>query len=120
MKHRQFRQGDILLETLPELPKGVRFSTQAAPLVLARGEATGHAHGFRSKNVRASGYVRDPETGTYCTILEVRDEVAVLEHEEHAPLALPPGVYKVLRQREYVPAGERANSSTPNYRWMQD
>jgi len=31
----------------------------------------------------------------------------VLRHEEHDPIAVPPGVWQVRRQREYDPRRER-------------
>ena len=33
---------------------------------------------------------------------------ARLTHEEHAAIALPPGLYRVVRQREYAPGWEGA------------
>ena len=34
-------------------------------------------------------------------------ETVTLRHEEHAPIDLPAGPYKVTRQREYDPHGSR-------------
>ena len=31
---------------------------------------------------------------------------SVLEHEEHDPIALHAGTYRVIRQREYVPGDQ--------------
>jgi hypothetical protein len=38
--------------------------------------------------------------------LRVEAESSLL-HEEHAPVAVPPGNYRVVRQREYAPARPR-------------
>jgi hypothetical protein len=31
----------------------------------------------------------------------------VLTHEEHAPIRLPAGLYRVVRQREYLPGWQQ-------------
>jgi hypothetical protein len=41
----------------------------------------------------------------------VREKPAMLTHEEHAPLAIAPGVYEVRRQRVYSPV---------EIRWVMD
>ena len=71
-------------------------------MVLARGEATGHAHVI---------------TGSGVEVLTDRDDVdrlfvqivdrAHLVHEEHGPISVLPGSYRVVRQREYVPGSYR-------------
>ena len=43
----QYRQGDILLTEVPELPVGVSgVKAENGRLIVARGEATGHHHSF--------------------------------------------------------------------------
>ncbi len=87
----QYRHGDLLLERVEALPP------DAQPLpshVLAEGENTGHAHRMDSSaRVYCDGagnrYVRARAT-------------TALTHEEHARIDLPPGLYRVLRQREFV------------------
>jgi hypothetical protein len=64
-------------------------------VVLAEGEATGHAHAIRAAGVALCMYGIQ-------RILEVQRE-AILRHEEHADIILPPGNYEVIRQREYTP-----------------
>lgn len=44
-------------------------------------------------------------------------EPATLVHDEHGPIALDPGVYRVWKQREYVPAGK---SGTVEFRPVSD
>jgi hypothetical protein len=44
--------------------------------------------------------------GALDAILDV-GERSLLVHEEHAPIAIEPGVYVVRRQREYVEGEER-------------
>jgi hypothetical protein len=91
------RQGDLLLVPVrvPSLVSAVR----SGRLVLAEGEATGHAHVVDDE--RASLHrVRGNDTW----FLRVEDgEPVLLVHEEHDALSVLPGVYEVRRQREYVP-----------------
>jgi hypothetical protein len=48
------------------------------------------------------------------TFVAVREKPAMLTHDEHAPLAIPPGVYEVRRQRIYEP------QSPAESRWVKD
>jgi hypothetical protein len=100
----QARQGDIWLVRVDErLPAGViRVPREGGRVVLARGEATGHEHA-----------VADPDAVLYATPgatgevvdrwLRVGGAGATLVHAEHRAIALPPGLYRVRRQREYRP-----------------
>ena len=102
-----FRQGDVLL--VPVRPAEVPSTVVPAPrdrsgrMVLARGEASGHAH-----------VIAGPDT----QLLADRDDIgrlfvrvvgaASLVHEAHGPIAVPAGCYRVVRQRRYVPAAALA------------
>jgi hypothetical protein len=93
----QYRQGDVLLQRIVRLPPTVRQATSDGPCILAYGEASGHTHQVRSGG-RLWTDARDGET----RVLEVTT-ITVLEHEEHAPIRLGPGLYEVIRQEEYAP-----------------
>ncbi len=103
-----YRQGDILIVPVPEdeVPAAVRESPPAprddrGRMVLALGEATGHAHA-----IAAPGELRrDPDP-------LVPDHMHLpsggrLVHEEHGAISLPKGWFRVIRQREYVPGAVR-------------
>jgi hypothetical protein len=101
-----FRQGDILLvpvegEQLPQhalpLPRDA-----TGRLVLALGEATGHAHAVATPD---ADLLADPDEVDRRFLRIVTE--ALLTHEEHAPIPLPAGLYRVVRQRQYVPGAER-------------
>ena len=92
------RQGDLLLVPVAELPESVR-RVRGKRLVLAEGEATGHAHVVHDK--RASLYQCSWPATRYLRVEGV--EPVSLVHEEHDPLPVLPGVYEVRRQREYTP-----------------
>lgn len=109
----QFRQGDVLIERIDNLPQEAKLA--AVPrdngrIVLAYGEVTGHAHA-----ITQSKAVMFMDTGSLPggadalgsrRFLDIKEET-VLAHEEHAPITLPPGLYEVIRQREFDPAQER-------------
>lgn len=95
MKNAIYRQGDVLIRRVQSLPK-----QKAQPRltgILAYGEVTGHAHKIEDLT-RAE--VLEIENGLY---LRVGEEGVRIVHEEHAPVALPPGNYEVEIQREYTP-----------------
>ncbi len=95
-----FRQGDVLIERIEHLPKTVEpVAREGGRFVLAHGEMTGHAHMILESNVRM---FRDP-SDHHRMFLEVFDSPCRVVHEEHAEVVLPPGTYRVIRQREYTP-----------------
>jgi hypothetical protein len=102
----QFRQGDVLIERIDALPDDLRQLD--GPVILAEGEATGHAHAIRSKHatlfVRSSAPLPLPPAEEKFLRL---DRPAGLVHQEHAPIVLDAGNYRVLRQREYTPEAIR-------------
>ena len=93
----QVRQGDVLLVPVDEAPDGARpVARTGGRLILAEGEATGHAHaiGSHRATLLEAGEDRYLRVGSPVT----------LDHEEHAPITVAPGTYRVVIQREYVPA----------------
>ncbi len=95
---RQYRQGDVLLVKTrrQELPGATPVPRDQGRIVLALGEATGHAHAV----VAAGAELLERADGE--RYLRV-DGPAELTHEEHGTIALEPGLYRVIRQREYGP-----------------
>lgn len=89
-----FRHGDVLIQTVAELPKNVR---RVGHRTLAHGELTGHSH-----QIREADQVILWQT-TAELFLQVERAHATVIHEEHAPIELPQGLYRVWRQREYTP-----------------
>lgn len=101
-----YRQGDVLLVpvSVAEVPATAVPAPhdRAGRMVLARGEATGHAH-----------VIVGPDT----VLLADRDDIdrlyvrivtrARVVHEEHGTITVPAGAYRVVRQREYVPGAYR-------------
>ena len=98
-KRMQFRQGDVLIERIASKnPTGTESPVEAVSgrLVLAYGEATGHSHSLDA----GSGTLTLDEGGVMFLTVE---ELTAVEHQEHNPVTLEPGTYRVTRQREYTP-----------------
>jgi hypothetical protein len=91
---RQFRHGDVIIQQVEQLPSNLE---PVPHLILAHGELTGHAH----RVVPSTG--GKLFRGAQGTFLEIRADGLNVVHEEHASISLPPGVYRVWRQREYSP-----------------
>jgi len=89
-----YRQGDLLfvLENIP------CEATVQKDGVLALGEVTGHRHRI-SDSAKAVMFM----AGAVAYVRAMHD--ADIVHEEHKTITLPPGEWKVIRQREYIPNG---------------
>jgi hypothetical protein len=104
------RQGDVALAPTSK----PRAALTAVPLdagrvILAYGEVTGHAHQVIADVPVHGGALpyalfTDPATGQRHLHVEAPCSLA---HEEHGPIALAPGWYEVIRQREYSPEAIR-------------
>lgn len=97
-----YRHGDVLLSPINQLP---RHSQTKSGVTLALGEVTGHSHRiFETQHAQMYSAGAD-------TYLEIKSQQATLVHEEHRPITLERGVYKVWMQREYRPDANR---------WVED
>ncbi len=95
-----YRHGDILLR--PMAAVCVHYENARQSLVLAHGEATGHAHVLTAL---PDGALLSATSGGR-TLLRVLAP-ASLTHPEHAKINIPTGDYEVVRQRVYEPRGPR-------------
>jgi hypothetical protein len=97
-----YRQGDVWLKPMEIPPEAVLIKRKqdgfphVKGIVLAAGEATGHHHVVRTRSARL---YRTP-TRQFLRVSRCGAEVT---HEEHDPIALPPGDYLIGDQREYEP-----------------
>ena len=86
--YKAYRQGDVVLVTVPELPSG---ATKSKKQIRIKGE-TGNDHILRGKYT------------TYrCgrNVYVVLETDGLLEHPQHEDLEIPPGTYMVRRARTY-------------------
>ena len=99
----QYRQGDVLLVRVDDDDVRSRPHRSVARddgrIVLAYGEATGHAHAIADADAEL---IELEDGGRFL----VTARGVSLRHEEHETIELPPGSYRVVRQREYAPAPE--------------
>ena len=91
-----FRQGDVLLVEVDEIPEEATAESRSGRIVLAWGEATGHAHAIHERDARTFTHAGE-------RFLLTKSK-AQLIHEEHGPIDLPEGTWRVVIQREYEPS----------------
>lgn len=89
-----WRHGDVLIAQTPSIPASL---TRSASPILVRGEITGHSHRIEDPTCAEVWIARRGEL--YLKILATTRII----HEEHKPITLPPGNYRVWQQREYTP-----------------
>ena len=95
-----FRQGDVLVIRVEQIPQDV--VPVEGRVILAHGEMTGHAHEIKSKSAKLFDRVGE-------RFLSVSGKKSViLEHQEHDPIEIPVGFYKVIRQADYSPEAIRS------------
>ena len=97
MKNFQARQGDVYLEQVAELPKGLK-AIQGRDYI-ALGEATGHAHQLEVDLTQGAVLFEDDKGNLWVKV----DKATDLRHEEHSTITLEPGVYKTTIQKEFDP-----------------
>ena len=102
-----YAQGDLLIERVDDLqPSGTILSPDTTgAMVLAEGELTGHRHAIfeHVTMFRDDALARDVPGGLYIGHVKVEGGPVTLRHQEHAPVALSDGTYRVRRQRELEP-----------------
>ena len=102
-----YAQGDILIEKVKDTKPGTAIGIdQDRSVVLARGEVTGHRHRFNGDSgvvmFRDDGLARDMAPELYVGhVIVPKEQTADLVHEEHSTITLPPGTYRIRRQREF-------------------
>jgi len=99
---RMFRQGDVLLVECGEVPSDAKkLKREGGKLILARGEVTGHHHAVMEREAELV-----ESASAKAVFLKIMGSApATLTHQEHGAITIPPGTYRVIRQREqYSPA----------------
>lgn len=88
---KQIRQGDIFIERIEALPKRLKLKKDN---VLVHSDSTMHDHTLKS------GKVYLDKNGNM--FLEVPRATQIVHTMDHKPINISKGVYKLIRQREYV------------------
>lgn len=97
-----YQQGDVIIEPADAMPADAK-KVQARPrgFVLADGEVTGHAHVIDK--------VADIEFVEKDGMFYIRNEKPVtVRHEEHKPVTIPAGIWRVRGVQEYDHFAEEA------------
>lgn len=86
-----YRQGDIMPEQIEKLPKGLSIKKDN---VIVHSDSTMHDHSLKS------GTVYVDKNGNL--FLEVPTDTQIVHTFDHDPIDIAKGLYKVIRQKEYV------------------
>lgn len=90
-----WRHGDVLIAQTDVIPAR---ATRSMSSILVRGEVTGHSHRVEEPEL-AEVWIDRGSGGMFLKVLAATRVI----HEEHLPITLPPGTYRVWQQREYTP-----------------
>lgn len=93
-------QGDVFCSKVEKVPSNAKKENN---LILAEGEATGHFH--KVTTGVATLYTIPDSVDKF---LEVISDIATITHEEHKPITLPKGTYKIGIVKEYDYDAEEA------------
>jgi len=97
------QQGDVLFYAVDGLPGGLKPRSRSRPglATFAEGEATGHHHSCAAEDVEL---YEDAAGVLWCRVLAPE---TVVTHQEHKPVTLRRGDYRINFVREYDPFAER-------------
>jgi hypothetical protein len=112
MSENLWRHGDVLIQAAATLPEG---AVRRSGSVLAYGEVTGHSHRVEASESAELWWVEESDS-LYLRVLAPTRIV----HEEHRPIPLGPGIYRVWQQREYVPPSQRRGNQGISFRAVRD
>jgi hypothetical protein len=104
-RHMQFRQGDVLLELVDAVPENAtpKLVPAGQPLLVAPGRDGTRSH-VVAPNPDLVAWSLATASGGAPDYLVVGRSGARLVHQEHAPIDLPRGIYRIIHQREFDPA----------------
>ncbi|MFZ5796847.1 MAG: hypothetical protein ACOY3O_00325 [Thermodesulfobacteriota bacterium] len=90
-----YQQGDILIQRIETLPSNLEvIAPENGRYILARGEASGHAHAINDNILL---FREEGKDVLYC----LADDYFTLRHEEHENIEIPPGMYQVRKVRQF-------------------
>ncbi len=109
----QKAQGDLLVERIEKVPDGFKpiEPDQYGRHVIASGEATGHHHVLRTPGVcqlaREGISDRVITTADLSQLLHDQGAETYVPTLDHAPIEIPAGTFRIVRQREWIGQGAR-------------
>lgn len=103
-------QGDFIIIRVNELPDEIYPCEQKDGVWVVAHSETGHNHVMEATNVEMFKVELKDDDVVFELYLNVKEETSV-EHmrsyDTHEALSVPPGTYKIRRQREYTSEGWR-------------
>lgn len=103
-----FQQGDIVLMKVDNVPDGF-VVRKSGEIVVGHGEVTGHTHTLKNANWLETAVADINKLYSFARgggepiYVETIDETS-LTHQEHSAHTIPPGIWVVVRQRQYAPS----------------
>ncbi len=88
------QQGDIIIERIDSLPKGLKKLNHG---ILEEGEAAGHYHQLADYHPTKVAVYEDGDNNKFFQNVATM----TLKHEEHAPVEIPRGIYRIRKVREF-------------------
>ena len=102
----QLQQGDVTIEAVDFIPDGCH---QKKDNHLAEGEITGHFHELTGEGVSVmEREVKNKEGLILYELFAHAPNGGVVTHQEHKPVTVPPGDYKIDRINEWDSFAEQA------------
>lgn len=104
-------QGDLMLRRIEKLPAGVKPIEPVNGVYKVAESETHHDHVIDA-NPNVKWYGTDDSMVSYLEVIEATDATETLlrhlrGYDTHKTIVIPPGVFEIRRQREYVPDGWR-------------
>lgn len=97
-------QGDVSIFPVDQIPAGLEEKQPEGGMHILAHSETGHHHVIEGNTVRV---YREDDFVSYLDVQAPANVVHLRSFDTHAPISLPPGKYRVTRQREYTPEGFR-------------
>ena len=97
------QQGDVIIESVLEMVVGNIGPIKDGKIILAEGESTGHAH--RISDIAGVEFIE--KNGFFW--LKNPTQLTVT-HEEHKPVIIPAGIWRIGKVREYDHFAEEARA----------
>jgi len=103
-------QGDFVIMRVDTIPEGLQaVQPEGNHFVIAHSE-TGHNHVMDREHVTVLKDQNTKDVDLYELFMVVKEPTEInhlRSFDTHEPILVPPGNYKVRRQREYTPEGFR-------------
>lgn len=102
----QAAQGDCLITRVATIPEGFVIDSQKDSNYVVAHSETGHNHVMESKDIDFYTSANDPLM-IYLVVNKATPVRHLRSFDTHEPLSVPPGIFRINRQRESIPEGFR-------------